>query len=49
MKEAPTKLKKHSKQFLKKIQKYGAKLDKDGELDLSDVKDKNVKKYLLAN
>jgi hypothetical protein len=34
---------------LKKIQKYGAKLDEDGELNLSDVKDENVKKYLMKN
>lgn len=49
MKEAPSKMKKHSKQFLKKVQKYGAKLDEDGELNLSDVKDDNVKKYLMKN
>ena len=37
--EAPTKLKRNAKSFLKKIQKYGAQLDDDGELDLSNVKD----------
>ena len=31
---------------MKKIQKYGARLDDDGELDLSEVREDNVKKYL---
>ena len=31
---------------MKKIQKYGARLDDDGELDLSEVREENVKKYL---
>ena len=35
--------------MLKKIQKYGAKLDEFGDLDLFDVKDKNVRDYLQKN
>lgn len=46
--EAPSKLKRNAKSFLKKIQKYGAKLDDDGELDLSEVRDDNVKNYLKS-
>ena len=34
---------------MKKIQKYGATLDDYGDLDLSDVKDDNVRQYLEKN
>jgi hypothetical protein len=49
VRSAPTKLKKNAKAFLKKIQKYGATLDDYGDLDLSDVKDDNVRQYLQKN
>lgn len=49
MREAPTKLKKSAKSFLKKLQKYGVELDDNGDLNLYDVKDDNVKKYLMKN
>jgi hypothetical protein len=39
-------LKRNARAFLKKLQKYGAKLDDYGELDLEDIRDENVKKYL---
>lgn len=42
-------MKKNAKAFLKKIQKYGATLDDYGDLDLSDVKDDNVRQYLEKN
>ena len=42
-------MKRNARSFLKKIQKYGAKLDDYGELDLEDVRDDNVKKYLKKN
>jgi hypothetical protein len=34
---------------LKKIKKYGAKLDEYGDLDLYDVRDDNVRDYLQKN
>lgn len=34
---------------MKKIQKAGAVLDDNGEVDLTQVQDANVKKYLEAN
>ena len=46
VREAPTKLKRQAKTFLKKLQKYGAELDDAGELDLSNVKEENVVRYL---
>ena len=46
MREAPTQLKRKAKAFLKKIKYHGAMLDEEGELDLSDVRDDNVRKYL---
>ena len=49
VREAPTKLKKSAKSFLYKLRKYGVQLDDDGELDLSDVRDKNVRKFLTEN
>lgn len=49
VREAPTKLKRSAKSFLKRIVKVGAKLDDQGDLDLSEVKDKNVVKYLEKN
>jgi len=42
-------LKRNARAFLKKLQKYGAKLDDYGELDLEDIRDENVKKYLQKN
>ena len=42
-------MKRNARAFLKKVQKYGAKLDDYGELDLEDVRDENVKKYLEKN
>lgn len=49
MREAPTQLKRSAKTFLKKLRKYGVTLDYQGNLDLSEVKEANVKKYLLKN
>ena len=49
VREAPTQLKRNARAFLKKVQKYGAKLDDYGELDLEDIRDENVKKYLQKN
>lgn len=49
MREAPTKLKRQARSFLKKLRKYGAKLDDNGDLNLSDVRDNNVVKYLSKN
>lgn len=49
VREAPTKLKKSAKSFLKKLQKYGVTLDSNGELDMSKVQEDNVKKYLEKN
>ena len=46
---APTKLKRNAKSFLYKLRKYGVRLSRDGELNLSKVKDKNVRKWLLDN
>ena len=46
MREAPTQLKRRAKTFLKKLRYYGAKLDEHGDVDLKDVRDKNVVKYL---
>jgi hypothetical protein len=34
---------------LKKLRYHGAQLDDEGELDLSEVKDDNVRKYLEQN
>ena len=42
-------MKRNARAFLKKVQKYGAKLDDYGELDLEDIRDENVKKYLQKN
>lgn len=49
VREAPTKLKRQAKTFLKKLARYGAELDDAGELDLSNVKEENVVKYLKKN
>ena len=49
VREAPKKLKRNAKAFLKKLQKYGVSLDEMGEVDLSGVKDDNVKKYIEKN
>lgn len=49
IREAPTKLKKNAKSFLKKLEKHKVKLDNNGEVDLSEVKDDNVKTYLEKN
>jgi hypothetical protein len=49
VREAPTKLKKNAKSFLRKLEKYGVSLDEDGELDLSAIKEKNVQKFLTEN
>lgn len=49
MREAPTKLKRSAKSFLRKLEKYGVSLDEDGELDLSAVPEKNVRKFLTEN
>lgn len=46
VREAPTQLKRKAKSFLKKVRKHGARLDEDGELDLADVKEANVRRYL---
>lgn len=35
--------------MLKKLKKYNAKLDENGELDLSEIEDSNVRKYLEKN
>lgn len=34
VREAPTKLKRNAKEFLKKLNKYGVELDENGDLDL---------------
>ena len=39
-------MKRKAKSFLKKVRKHGARLDEDGELDLADVKEANVRRYL---
>ena len=49
VREAPTQLKRSARSFLKKLKKYGARLHDNGDLDLSQVKEENVKKYLLKN
>lgn len=49
MREAPTKLKRSAKSFLRKLEKYGVRLDEEGELDLSAVPEKNVRKFLTEN
>jgi len=49
VREAPTKLKKSSKTFLKKLQKFGVKLDHMGDLDFSNVKHPNMITYISKN
>ena len=49
VREAPTQLKRKAKSFLKKLRRYGVKLDDSGDLDLSDVQEDNVRKYLEKN
>jgi hypothetical protein len=49
VREGPTKLKRNAKSFLNKIKKVGAKLDDTGDLNLSNVRDNNVKLYLEKN
>jgi len=49
VREAPTQLKRNARTMLKKLIKYGAKLDDFGELDLTEIRDSNVKKYLEKN
>lgn len=49
IREAPTSLKKQAKSFLKKIQKHGAVLTDGGDVDLSSVKEDNVRVYLKKN
>jgi hypothetical protein len=46
VREAPTKLKRNARSFLKKLNKLGVTLDNNGELDLSNVNEDNVKQYL---
>jgi hypothetical protein len=43
VREAPTQLKRTARSFLKKLNKYGVRLDNDGDLDLSGVRDDNVR------
>lgn len=49
VREAPSKLKRNARSFLKKLQKQGVKLDSNGELDLSDVREDNVRNYINKN
>lgn len=49
VREAPTKLKRNAKEFLKKLNKYRVELDENGDLDLEHVRDENVRKYLIKN
>lgn len=42
-------MKRNARALLKKVRKYGAKLDDFGELDLDEVRDNNVRKYLQKN
>lgn len=49
VREAPTQLKRKAKSFLKKLRKFGAKLNDEGELDLTDVQEDNVRKYFEKN
>jgi len=49
VREAPTKLKRNAKSFLRKLNKYNVTLDRNGDVDLSMVKDENVKKYINKN
>lgn len=49
VREAPTRLKKQAKSFLKKLQKFGVKLDENGEVDVSEVKEDNIRVYVQKN
>lgn len=42
-------MKRKAKTFLKKLRKFGAKLNEDGDLDLSDVHEDNVRNYFEKN
>lgn len=49
VREAPKKLKRNARAFLKKLNKIGVVLDDHGEVDLLDVRDENVKAYINKN
>lgn len=42
-------MKRSAKAFLTKLRKLGVKLDDNGDLDLSEVKHDNEKKYIMKN
>ncbi len=49
VREGPNKLKRAAKSFLRKLQKYEVKLDVNGDVDYSKVKNKNVEETLRRN
>ena len=42
-------LKKKAKTFLKKCQKFGVRLNEEGEIDLSEVKEDNIRQFFQKN
>lgn len=49
VREAPTKLKKSAQTFLKKIKKFGVKLDDNGDVDYSALQDQHIINELKKN